>query len=194
MKQTSENLEKRVEHLRRLRDDCRLKGQKCLKANDKAAAKNQLIYMRKYEKEIESLYGKRMNLETQVMALQSTAVDRDVLQAMRMGRDVMRTVINDQSLDQAMDLMDDIQEVHTQNEEMSSALSRPIGEVVDIDDDELLREFEQQDVFMENVEKEYDASAMPTVPVSAKKEDTVEAAPTDEVDEEAKQLAALMGI
>jgi len=92
MKQTSENLEKRVEHLNRLRDDCRLKGQKCLKSGDKVAAKNQLIYMRKYEKEIQSLYGKRMNLETQVMALQSTAVDREVLNAMRMGRDVMRTV------------------------------------------------------------------------------------------------------
>ena len=86
--------------------------------------------------------------------------------------------------------MDDIQEVYTQNEELSSALARPIGEEVEIDDDELLKEFEQQDHFMENVEKDFDVSKLPSVPTTTK-----QAAPVvDEADEEAKQLAALMGI
>ena len=88
--------------------------------------------------------------------------------------------------------MDDIQEVYTQNEELSSALARPIGEEVEIDDDELLKEFEQQDHFMENVEKDFDVSKLPSVPTTTT---TKQAAPVvDEADEEAKQLAALMGI
>lgn len=48
-----------------------------------------------FEKEVEQIYGKRLNIETQINALESAASSADVLKAMLVGKDALVQVMKE---------------------------------------------------------------------------------------------------
>lgn len=46
-----------------------------------------------YEKQIEQIYGKKSNIEMQIMALESAASNKEVLDVMRLGKDALKQAI-----------------------------------------------------------------------------------------------------
>lgn len=76
-----------------------------------------------YQKQIDQLYGKRQNIDSLVVALQGTAMDREVIQAMMMGHAATKAVINENQIDAVNDLMDDIRDQHQLMDEAAEALS-----------------------------------------------------------------------
>lgn len=79
--------------------------------------------MKMYQKQIDQLYGKRQNIDSLVVALQGTAMDREVIQAMMMGHAATKAVISENQIDAVNDLMDDIRDQHQLMDEAAEALS-----------------------------------------------------------------------
>lgn len=101
--------------------------------------------MKMYQKQIDQLYGKRQNIDSLVVALQGTAMDREVIQAMMMGHAATKAVISENQIDAVNDLMDDIRDQHQLMDEAAEALSAPILAQDEIDEDELLAAFEEEE-------------------------------------------------
>lgn len=191
LRQAAELLEKREAHLRREKEKAHEEGVKCMKAKDKQKAIFYLRRIKVYDKQIMQLHGKQMNLDGQLLALQSASVDRGILDAMRTAQSALKTTVSDQEIDRVSDLMDDIEESTQLTSEMSEILSRNIG-MDEIDDEELLAAFEEEmedTMITQPVDKvaDIDTTTLPTVP---KKKEEVEH--DEKVDEELKQLDALM--
>jgi len=104
------------------------------KKKDRRGALFELKRKKMFEKQIEGMFGKRVNLETQIMALQSAAANKDVLSAMKAGRDAISAHVSDAQIDEVADIMDQIDENVTLVDEMDQALSQPVGQVMDDDD------------------------------------------------------------
>jgi charged multivesicular body protein 4 len=146
LKAASENLEKREEHLLHAKEEARVEGLKKMKSKDKNGAMFFLRRMRMHDKEISQLYGKRMNLDTQIMALQSAAVDKTVISAMQTAHLATKASVSENDIDRVQDLMDDIRDTSDMVEQIGEALAQPIsGDTEEIGDDELLAAFEKEE-------------------------------------------------
>lgn len=134
LRETMTTLEKRELFLQKQADECLEKAKVKSKKGDKRGALFELKRKKMFEKQIEGMFGKRVNLETQIMALQSAAANKDVLSAMKAGRDAISSHISEAQLDEVADVMDQIDENVNLVDEMDQALSQPIGGVMDEDD------------------------------------------------------------
>jgi charged multivesicular body protein 4 len=105
-----DTLEKREAHLQKQADDALNKAKLKSKKGDKKGALFELKRKKMFEKQIEGMFGKRVNLETQIMALQSAAANKDVLQAMKTGRDAIKAQVSDKVVDEVANMKDDINE------------------------------------------------------------------------------------
>lgn len=90
-----DTLEKREAFLQKQADECLEKAKAKSKKGDKRGALFELKRKKMFEKQIEGMFGKRVNLETQIMALQSAAANKDVLSAMKAGRDAISAHISE---------------------------------------------------------------------------------------------------
>lgn len=95
LKRTMETMEKRELHLQKQADESLNKAKAKSKKGDKRGALFELKRKKMFEKQIENMFGKRVNLETQIMALQSAAANKDVIGAMKTGRDLIREHVNE---------------------------------------------------------------------------------------------------
>lgn len=129
-----DTLEKREQHLQKQADEAHQRAKQKSKRGDRKGALFELKRKQMFEKQIEGMFGKRVNLETQIMALQSAAANQDVLNAMRAGRDAISAQISDKVVDEVADVMDQINENVSLIEEMDQALSQPVGNQMDEDD------------------------------------------------------------
>lgn len=146
LKAASDNLEKREDHLLHCKEEARVEGLKKMKSKDKNGAMFFLRRMKMYDKEISQLYGKRMNLDTQIMALQSAAVDKSVIAAMQQAHRATKASVSENDIDHVQDLMDDIRDTSEMVDQIGEALAQPIsGDTLEVDDDELLAAFEKEE-------------------------------------------------
>lgn len=76
-----------------------------------------------YQKQIDQIYGKRQNQNSLIIALQGTAMDREVIQAMMIGNTATKNIIDENHVDLVNDLMDDIREQQQVMDEATNALS-----------------------------------------------------------------------
>merc|ERR1712038_570599 len=130
-----------------------------------------------YEKELDQIFGKKANLDTQIMTLEGAASNKAVLDAMKIGARQLKATIKESDLDQIDDVVDEIAESTALAEELGEAMSQPIGTVVD--EDELEDELAglEEEIGDEEIAK-LDMFDMPSVPTKvAKVEDD------DEVEE-----------
>jgi len=79
--------------------------------------------MKMYQKQIDGIYGRRQNLDSLIIALQGTAMDRDFIHAMMIGHDATKALINENQIDTVNDLMDNIRDQHQLMDEAAQALS-----------------------------------------------------------------------
>lgn len=127
-------LEKQEAHLDDQRKAAIEEAKKRLKAKDKRGAEFQLKRKKMFDKQIEQVYGKRQNLEQQIMALESASSNKDFVQALKLGRDAMARALEESSADEVSDVVDKIQEQMQDVDEIGERLAAPIGEAVNEDE------------------------------------------------------------
>jgi len=131
-----------------------------------------------YEKQIDQIYGKKTNIEIQIMTLEAAAGNKEVLTAMRKGADALKATVKETDVDKVADVMDDINESMALADELGDAMSQSIGP--QIDEDELNAELEE----MENEMADSEMLKAPEVPAHKVK------APAVEKEPEVKQKAS----
>lgn len=124
-------------------------AKKKLGAKNRRGAMMCLKRKKAYEAQIGRLSGARMTLEEQVMAIESANVNLEAMNAMRTGAQTMKSIHKNMSVDQVDDTMADIQEQMDVANEISDAISQPIGSDMYGDFDDLeaeLEALEQEDL------------------------------------------------
>ena len=145
LKEAQEMLEKKERHIEKtvlkLREDAKAK----LRAKDKRGALYLLKKAKMYDAQVQQLYGKRANLDIQIMALENTDNNFQIYQAMAQGRSALKAASKQVDVDQVANLMEDLTEDLQTNEEISDELSKPIGPQMDEQElEDELKEMEQE--------------------------------------------------
>lgn len=135
-------LEKKEDHLNKKIDD-ELKKAKSNATTNKRAATAALRQKKLYEQELDRLAGRRMTLETQVNAIESANMNLETMQAMRRGADVLKGIHGNLNIDKVDATMDSIREQMDLTNEISDAISNPVGMGQELDEDEIKAELEE---------------------------------------------------
>jgi charged multivesicular body protein 4 len=155
-------LEKREDHINKKIEtalaEARLKSQK----KDKNGALFALKRKKMYESEISKLQGARITLDSQILALESAAVNVQTFKAMETGANAMKGMRGNLDAERVDDIMDEIEEEKAIHDSISEAISRPGQDM--FDDEELLDELAELDA----LELEAEAMEAPAAPVAAK--------------------------
>lgn len=190
IRDAKENLEKRQKHLELQIEKCHANAKAKMRAKDKRGATYELKKKKMLEKQLEQNYGKQMNLETQIQALEGAANDRETLAAMRTGADALKNAIKPQDVERVDDIMDDINESMQMAEELGQAMSQNIGQ--SLDDEELLAELDEMEQELAD-ESLLEAPDVPIRPLTSTEPTKTEskAAPAKVKKSEDDELAAL---
>jgi len=86
-----------------------------------------------YEKEIAKYQGARLTLEQQIITLESATVNVETFRAMRAGASAMEQIHGQMSTENVDDVMDEISEQMQVADEISEAISNPIGGAMEDD-------------------------------------------------------------
>ena len=114
------------------------------------------------EKQIGVIYGIKQNLENQIMVLEQSINNKNVVDTMKKSKTVLTQITKDLDPDETAEIMDDITEKIEESEEISNLLSNPIGPKYD--DAELLAELDE----MNEVDKMLSVPALPKAIVHIK--------------------------
>jgi len=218
LREALDTLDKREKHLEKQIGQAVAEAKKKSKAKDKRGALFQIKRKRMYEKQVEQIYGKKSNIEMQIMALESAASNKEVLDVMKIGKDALKTAIQATDVEKVEETMEDINEQIAMGEEIGEAMSNPIG--APVDEEDLSKELEEMEAEMTE-EELLEAPVVPKVSIKAtdkpavvkpvlspkaekeeskkpvekveSKKATVKAGDNDEA-RELKELEALMGV
>jgi len=195
-------LDKREVHLKKLIDQCLKEAKKASSQKNKKGALYQLKKKKMYEKELDQLFGKKSNLDMQILTLQGAATNKEVLQAMQQGAATLKQQVNDSDIDTVDSAMDEINEAMGIADELSEALAQSVG--APVDEEDLENELaELEDELAEEELKDSGIIDLPSVPskgISVPTKTEVKEEPKEEKvqqTEEEKQLAelnAMMGM
>jgi charged multivesicular body protein 4 len=83
-----------------------------------------------YEADIQKYSGIMMNLERQINMLESSTIDNQVLQGYKAAATAVKQIHGGASVEDIEETLDEIQESMAMGEEISAALSNPIGSTV----------------------------------------------------------------
>lgn len=101
------------------------------RAKDKRGALFQLKRKKMLEKQIDQIYGKKTNLEMQILALESTINNKEIFDAMKEGKTALNNAINENDIDKMEDVMGDINESMVLADEFGEVMSQQIGPAMD---------------------------------------------------------------
>lgn len=121
------------------------------KAN-KRAALLALKRKKRFEKQLQQIDGTLSTIELQREALDNASTNTEVLNVMGASAKAIKAAHNNMDIDKVHDLMDDVAEQQEIANEISEAISNPVGFGQDIDEDELLQELEELE--QEELERE----------------------------------------
>lgn len=162
-------------------------------ATNKAMAKNALKRKKGYEANLMKIENQIDLLETQLTAIEGANLNLETMKAMKQGAQAMKQIHGEYDVDKVENTMDDIREQVELAEEISEAISRPVGAEY-VDEDELDEELAalQEENEAAKVKTPAKESEMPDFPtVSKNKPQAVE---EDEDEEALKALQAEMGL
>ena len=114
-----------------------------------AAAQAALRQKKMYETELDRLAGSRMTLETQVNAIENANLNIETMRAMQRGSAALKQIHASMDIDKVDNTMDSIREQMSLSNEISEAISNPVGVGTELDEDELraeLQELEQDEL------------------------------------------------
>ncbi|CEP10023.1 hypothetical protein [Parasitella parasitica] len=166
LRDTSDMLDKRRIFLETRADNELVKAKQNATKNKKAA----LLALKKrkaLEVHIENIHNAQMNIENQIMALENANVNMETFNAMRIGADALKITHGKMDIDKVDATMDDLREQMDLNTEISEAISRPVKEGEEFDEDELLEELEhleQEELDAKMLETPSPVSSAPKVP------------------------------
>lgn len=171
---------------------------------NKALAKNALKRKKGYEANLMKIENQIDSLETQLTSIEGANLNLETMKAMKQGAQAMKQIHGEYDVDKVENTMDDIREQVELADEISEAISRPVGTEF-VDEDELDEEL----AMLQEEEKEHKqqtpAQKAPAAKVSAPEEEMPDfptvnkskpaASTEDDEDEEAlKALQAEMGL
>lgn len=194
-------LNKKRSHLESQIDDQDKLARKHISTN-KALAKNALKRKKGYEANLMKIENQIDSLETQLTAIESANLNLETMKAMKQGALAMKQIHGEYDVDKVENTMDDIREQVELADEISEAISRPVGgEYVDEDElDEELAALQEEE--KESKQKNTAAQA-PAQKAPAFEEPELPNFPTvnknkpqeeDEDEEALKALQAEMGL
>ncbi|CAK9781220.1 Snf7-domain-containing protein [Cutaneotrichosporon oleaginosum] len=184
-------IEKKEEHLQKKIEDETSKARANATSN-KRVAMNALRQKKAFENELDRLAGTRMTLETQVNAIESANLNAETMVAMRQGAAALQSIHSGLKVDKVDETMDHIREQMELTNEISDAISNPVGMGVQLDEDDLQAELdalEQEELDSRLAGADHVPVHTPASPVAVNKSKT---ANKEEDDEEAqlRQLQA----
>ncbi|XP_030640138.1 charged multivesicular body protein 4c isoform X1 [Chanos chanos] len=110
---------------------------------NKRAALQALKRKKRYEKQLTQIDGTLSTIEFQREALENANTNTEVLKNMGFAAKAMKNAHQNMDIDKVDDLMQDITEQQELAQEISDAISKPVGFGEDYDEDELLAELEE---------------------------------------------------
>lgn len=108
------------------------------------------------EKQLESIYGQKDNIEIQILTLEQGISNKNTISALKQGKNAIKNLQESLNPDNVVELIDDIADNINGIDEISTAISTPIGQLYD--DDELLNEFEQENDTQKSEQHTYQKS------------------------------------
>ncbi|XP_045425965.1 charged multivesicular body protein 4a isoform X1 [Lemur catta] len=162
---------------------------------NKRAALQALRRKKRLEQQLAQTDGTLSTLEFQREAIENATTNTEVLRTMELAARGMKKAYQDMDIDKVDELMADITEQQEVAQQISDAISRPVGFGDDVDEDELLEELEEleqeelaQELLNVSDKEEEPPVKLPSIP-STHLPAGPEAPKADEDEEALKQLA-----
>uniref|UniRef100_A0A493T8U8 Charged multivesicular body protein 4B n=1 Tax=Anas platyrhynchos platyrhynchos TaxID=8840 RepID=A0A493T8U8_ANAPP len=155
---------------------------------------------KRYEKQLAQIDGTLSTIEFQREALENANTNTEVLKNMGLAAKAMKAAHDNMDIDKVDELMQDIAEQQELADEISTAISKPVGFGEDFDEDELMAELEELE--QEELDKNLleisgpETVPLPNVPsiaIPSKPGRIVAKKREEEEDEDMKQLVAWAG-
>jgi len=159
---------------------------------NKRVALQALKRKKRYEKQLQQIDGTLSTIEFQREALENASTNTEVLRVMGDAAKALKAAHKNMNVDDIHNLMDDVAEQQEIANEISDAISNPVGFGQDVDDDDLMKELE--DLEQESLEEKLldvgpIADKLPSVP-AAQPAAAARAKPAAADDDEMRELEA----
>jgi len=169
LRETEEILQKKADFLEK-KVEQELSTARKNGTKNKRVALSALKRKKRYEKQLQQIDGTLSTIEFQREALENASTNTEVLKVMGDSAKALKQVHKNMNVDDVHDMMDDIAEQQDIANEISEAISNPVGFGQDMDEDDLLaelEELEQEDLDEKLLEVGGPATDnLPSVPVS----------------------------
>ncbi|XP_033754249.1 charged multivesicular body protein 4c-like isoform X1 [Pecten maximus] len=161
---------------------------------NKRVALQALKRKKRYEKQLTNIDGTLSTIEFQREALENASTNTEVLKVMGVAAKAMKAAHKDMDVEKVHDVMDEIADQQEVANEISEAISNPVGFGEDVDEDDLLAELE--DLEQEELDEQLinigpiseGLDDLPSVPTAEPKANKKVAVADD--DDDMKELAA----
>lgn len=148
LRTTFEDLEKREIYLSKKIQGCKEKAKYHCSKKEKRKAISLLKKSKIYETQLSHIYGQKQNIELQILNIEQTISNKNTINSLKAGKQILSEISSEVKLNQVEDLMDELNDCITKSDEISSVIAEPIGEIYD--DEELLNEFESEQKELED--------------------------------------------
>ena len=138
-----DTLKKRETHLQKQSDTALRMAREKSKAKDKRGALFQLRRKKMFEKELDSIAGKKQNMEVQKLTIETAIGNQSNLKTIKNAQKTLSTLVDEKTIEDTDEVFSQIEENMTLIDELDDLLARPLGPIYD--DDELLEELEEMD-------------------------------------------------
>jgi len=187
-------LEKKEEFLQKKIDDEEKKARANATSN-KRLALAALRQKKAHENELDRIAGTRLTLETQVNAIESANLNAETMLAMKKGADALKGIHSSLKVEKVDQTMDSIREQMDLTNEISDAISNPVGMGNMVDEDELKAELEaleqeELDDRLRGAERAPVHAPISPVGVSTGKDRVAQQAEEDDEEAQLRQLQA----
>lgn len=146
-----------------------------------------------HEANLEKIQGQIDSLENNLLAIESANLNYETMKAMQQGARAMKHIHGNMNIDKVDQTMDEIEEQITLGNEISNAISRPMGNEVDEDDlQEELDALEQET--LENKMVSVGKAPVGALPAVSNKPIISTAKEEDDEEEELRKLQAEMAL
>jgi charged multivesicular body protein 4 len=142
MRETLDTLEKREIHLEKRVNAFKKEAGSFVKTN-KPKALELLKKAKMNEKQLLSIYGQKENLETHILVLEQSITNQNIIESLKQGKNAIENMTKKLNPDDVAELVDNISSSIDASEEITTALSQPIGGVAH-DEEELLAMLEEE--------------------------------------------------
>jgi len=137
LRATIAKLDKREKHIEQQVEKCKKTAAAKVKRKDKRGAMAALKKKQLYEKQLDSIGGKKMNLETQILQLEEAVINTEAINAMKSGTQALKQNVATQDIEEIDEMMDDMHEAKDMADEINVALGQ---DMADFDDEDLANE------------------------------------------------------